>query len=425
MSQDYVQAHELFPEPVLRAEDIKQRQILRQQPRDNSSTYTITGGGQGPIRFQLPQEYYVNLAQLVLKLNVAVTGGTTPSVCDGIWSVINRIRVVIGSDEVINEQAYNLNYSIAYQCNAACGGNQPAATSGNTAGVWAPWMGVGVIADRQTWAAGRDYMFRPFDGIAPDKLLPLKYMAPVYIDFYPEAPASCIESATAVTNYIVSSPVLIFNAVTPSDMYDNEMRLRVDEGRLTYLFTRHHYYSQPCTSATNQLQVADTSKSATKIFMVQRNSTTLSAQATLDKLNRWYFNTPTYIQFKKDSNVFPPEGMVIGANAIEAFMHTIMAAKDHDDVDFLKELLSDNTSLSYYNYVTTSGAVTSKFVVGFQFDKSKAEGAIVSGLDLSKNGNGLLVYITQAATANMLCEFFVHVDCMVTIRPNGSVEVVY
>lgn len=412
MQAETVQSNEMFPDVLLSNAAVQERVQIKIDPRDNSNTYVLTASSQPVIRYVLPNSYYINPHNIALRLlNVTVSGGTTPSICNGIWSLFQRVRVLYNSTVLCDERNYNLFESIMYHATA----------SSSITNSLAKVFGVDTQANRRTFAsAGREYLFFPFRHIAQNKLMPLPLLKGYfYIELYLANPNTCVESATAITNVTITSPQLIVDGIVPSAEYENDIKQMITGGKMNYLWSGHEYYINPCVSSSNQIKIPQVCKSLKKIYAVQRLGANISDISVNDKLENYGFNGTTEYQFKINNLLLPAQPVNVTATALESFFNMLATVYDQSQLDDPYEYFRDITNVTYANYVTN------KYLIAFQFDKFKNNGnsAILSGLDLTNSASGIIFNIKQTATADNNIEHFVEFDKLIMVTPAGDLTV--
>lgn len=411
MNSEAVISSELFPEVIFTNLGVKERQQIKVQPRDGVTTYTVTQSSQQPLRFVLPNSYYANLHNIALRFSASITGGTTPSFNNLISCLFQRIRVLYNSTVLLDERNYNLKEMIYYYATGSNNSNNDA------------WLGVGNQATRRTWASGsgREYIMYPFRNLCEDKLFPVPLLnGNLYIELYPANPNTIIESATAVTNFVISNPVFIYDGIVPSQEYESQLIAMMNAGKCQYLWKANNYYINPMTSTNNQIRLPEVCKSLRKIYAIQRLGANIVDVSANNKLDNWAFNAVSQYSFKINGLVIPAEPVAVSSNASEAYWNMLHAIYDHSQLDDPFEIFKNNTLISYSNYTTD------KFLIAHQFDKYKAGGAnsITSGLDLTQNSAGILMNVVMSATADNNAEVFIERDVVCVIGADRNVVII-
>lgn len=412
MQSETVTSNELFSDLVLQNVAIKERSQVKIDTQTNVTSYTVTTSNQPILKFVLPTSYYVNLHNIAMKIgNMTISGGTTPSLCNHIASAFARVRVLSGSVVLVDERAYNLHEVMKYQATA----------SASITDSMAKVFGVGTQALRRTWASsGREYIFQPLKNIFPDKLLAIPLLSNyIYIEFYFANPNTCVESATAITNMTFSNVQLIADGIVPSDEYNNQIKNLMAGGKYNFLLQKSDYAISPMVSTSNNIKINIVCKSLKKIYMLQRLGAQIGDISVNDKLQNYNFNGTTEYQFKINNNMYPAQNINVTATALEPFFNMLAAVYDHSQLDDPFEMFRDITNITYDNYVTN------KFIIGQQFDhfKQGAEGAILSGIDLSNVSTGVIVILKQTATPDNNLETLCVYDSILMVSPNGDVSV--
>lgn len=412
MNHETIPSSEMFPDLLLSNIGVQERVQIKIDPRDNSNTYLATPSSQPVMRFALPNSYYINLYNISLKLlNVQVSGGTTPSINNGIWSLFQRIRILYNSTVLVDFRNYNLFEAMMYQATAS--------TSIST--TLAKVFGVDTQANRRTWAAnGREYIFYPFRHICQNKLLPLPLLKGYfYIEFYLANPNTCVESATSITSISITSPQMIADGVVPSEQYENDMKNLISGGKLNYLWSGFEYYINTCTSSSNQIKIPHSCKSMKKIYAVQRLGANIGDISVNGKLDNYNFNGTSEYQFKINNLMLPSQPVNVTSTALEPYFNTLRTVYDQSQIDDPYELFKDLTNITFDNYVTN------KFIIGHQFDKYKANGSgnITSGLDLTNTSSGIIHTVKMNTTADNNIEHFVEYDKIIMVTPSGDMTV--
>lgn len=406
INNGFVAQSSLFPQTLFTNSEVAATDIVRIQPRESSSSYLVSNSSSQTIRFSLPRNIFgVNMSTLKLRFDAFITGGTTPSFVNHICGVINRVRLVAGSKIILDEENFGLSEFLRYNLYA-----NPAII-GNTSEA----VGISSLATRQANAAGRSYIIYPFAFLASSVVIPYAMMnTDMYIEFVLESPNICVESATAVSSYTISNPVLLAESIIPTQKYRSELESLANAGQLRYPFVGHNYYIQPAVATNNNIRVPETCKSLKGVFSCMQLSTVTNDQTSLLKRNYNYNNT-TQIQYKIDNTYnMPPDPIQCGGFAIEQYIYSA-------------ELYNGNNYDQYRYALYNSPAlfVSTAFIPAFTFEKqSDLNDNLLSGYDLSKSAGGIQINIQlSSGVANNQLQLFTMYDMVLTISSGGEISI--
>lgn len=405
ISGGFVAESSLFPQVIYTNSEVSETQVVRVQPRDSSSSYVVTSSSNQTIRFALPRNIFgCNFSNLKFRFDFSIQGGTTPSCVNGIFSVINRLRLIAGGTTLLDEEQYGLAEWLRFNlyANSAITANSAIA------------FGIDSQVNRRTAAAGRQYIIYPLNFLSSNVVVPYAMMNnDIYLEFVLENPNACIESATAVTSYTIANPVLLVESVIPSEKYKSELMGMASANQLRYAFVGHNYYIQACASTNNNIRIPETCRSLKGVYHGQRLSTVTGDQTSANKRDLNY-NATNLIQYKIDNTInMPPDPIQCNGVAIEQYLYSI---------EYFNGNAYDPYRWSPYNSPATF--VSTAFIPAFAFEKqSDLNDNMLSGYDLSKSAGGIQVNIQMSSgIANNQLELFTSYDAVLTINRNGAID---
>lgn len=229
--------------------------------------------------FELPNTgiFDFHVSGLYFTMSVSATGGTYARVSNGIYTSINRIRLLVGSKVVEDINNYGLLHSIVNRF-----GNPNFTSSLGFA-----LLGEGSQARRNTLAAGHSYFMNLILGSLAAKPLPLylmkeKVVLEVYFD---NNPSNWIETDGTNPQFNVTNLNFYCDQILFDNQYESQLKSELDRtGSIVLPYVSWENYDNTMTSATsNSLQIPCRKKSLKNMMSVMRTSSTLSDTTVNDK----------------------------------------------------------------------------------------------------------------------------------------------
>lgn len=160
---------------------------------------SYSSGNNKLIRFVLPNNALYDTRNGYLTGNVTITNatGTYVRIHQGIFSIFNRLRIMVAATEVEDLRDYNRLYSFLWEM------VNPSLVTGNIASR----MGFGTQAERNaSGAASTDYCIPLYSGVLNTELLPFDNLSSgMVLELFLEDATACLESDSPTTPVITIS----------------------------------------------------------------------------------------------------------------------------------------------------------------------------------------------------------------------------
>lgn len=242
---------EVTPASVSVNHPVKVPDLNRLDKRLQSSETNYASNGNNILTFDFPNISPIDFRGGFVFLNVILskTGGTYIRIAQGVWSIINKVRILFGDfeDEI---QYYNRFYSYLFQVGTD---NDVKSTIGYDL------LGLGLASDRNTWgadAAGTSYVMPFYYGLFRQGILPMNALSSkgnsqlLRIELYLENPSYCIE--TDGTNPIITINNLRWHYTQVTSCngdFEADLGRIVSMGAFQVGFETHALYSNPVLSS--------------------------------------------------------------------------------------------------------------------------------------------------------------------------------
>lgn len=285
--------------------------------RWRSEAQTYASNGNQLVRIVLPDGalYDTRSAYLTFDLTLTKTGGTYARLASGVFSIINRLRILVNSTEVENIINYNDIYSKLWEMTV------PNLVTGN---IGVTTLGFGTQAQRNVLgaAATTSYTCPLLSGVLNTELLPFDNLSTgMVLELLLENPLMCVE--TDGTNPIISISNVMFHME----------RLELDESYRAYVASYVRSNGLQLGFHTWERNInALTQGTAQNISISSKNSSvngilnffTLSSQTTTttvnDKFLNWLPLGMTSFQININGKIFPDEPVdCVTGNAFEVW----------------------------------------------------------------------------------------------------------
>lgn len=278
------------------------------------STYGTGAGEQRIMRFRFDNNALQDFRRAYIVFNATITasggGGTYSRFAQGIWSVVNRLRIK-GQMELEDIHKYNLLYSLLHETMT-----EPDVDS-NMGSLW----GIGTTGDRNGWASGRDYCLPVFSGFLSQGILPLSLIHDkLELEIYLEEPNACIETDYSTYSYTITDIHLVYDRLTPSRSIAGQLQALVNSGQYAFFYRSFANYHSSLSVASAQVQIHHRSDVVDGYFTIMRTTSTLNSPTTNDKFLTYNYNNCNSYQLRHNNVLVPDEAIDTTDRAIQAYM---------------------------------------------------------------------------------------------------------
>lgn len=230
---------------------------------------------------------------------------------NGIWNVISRIRVLIGSYVLMDQIEKNVFESFNY---AFCRASNYDSTIAYSI------QGVGSIAQRQGWATGKTYAIPLNIPLLTSEEFIMAHNQGVTVEFYlaPATAAVCFDATTlpsATLNYTIVNPRIRCHEVR---YQDDLQRAIVGLSPVIYPYINYKQFSTQIVAGSSTFQYSIPIKVQSLIRMIafMRPSADVNNPAVTDSLTTDFaYNDCLQYQLRVDNDFFPPQPISAGGTA--------------------------------------------------------------------------------------------------------------
>jgi hypothetical protein len=280
-----------------------------------SEQQTYSSNNNKLIRILLPNDsiYDTRSGYLTFTLNLAVVGGTYARLHTGVFSVFNRLRILVASKQVEDLRDYNRIYSALWEMK-----QEPEVNA-----AYGLRMGFGTQAQRNAQTPTFDYVCPLWSGILNNELLPFDNLKNgMSLELFIEDPTLCVETDSPNIPVITISNILFHVERLELDQsYRDFISSYVSSNGLKLgFFTWERYVSALTTGATQNPVINQRSSSLNGILNFFVNSTQLSNMTINDKFLTWLPLTLNQTSVLVNGRIFPDEPIDVSyAAAIEPY----------------------------------------------------------------------------------------------------------
>jgi hypothetical protein len=271
----------------------------------------------GIVRFTIPNDAVLDFRHAFFRFDatISVTGGTYVRASQGIWSLFDRLRVKFTTaGEVEDVRELNLAQSMFYEIRTE------ADVSGSVGPVW----GVGTPAERNAWAAGRDYAMPIFSGFLASGVIPLKFIKDhMQIEFYVAKPSTCIETDGTDPVITIDNPQLIYDKLHVDVAYEAALSSKIASSGLSIGFKTIEHYQNAISSAKTSSQINHRADSVDYLVHVLRTAADTNDLTVDDKFITYNKNLVTQYQAKINGEFHPEEPVVTTGNAVQSYCNML------------------------------------------------------------------------------------------------------
>lgn len=236
------------------------------------------------VRIILPNNgiYDTRKGYLTFDATVTTTGGTYKRIHSGIFSIFQRLRILVGSTEIEDLRDFNRLYALLWEL------IQPIDVTGNM-GVTS--MGFGSQAARNALGAATStgYACPLFSGVLNTELLPFdNFNSSMQLELYLDDALNFVETDGTVPIVSISNVVLHIERLELDQSYRAELRNYVARNGLTIGFrTWDRIINTLTTGAQQNIIINAKNSSINGILNVFVDSATIASTTTNDRFITW------------------------------------------------------------------------------------------------------------------------------------------
>lgn len=250
-------------------------------------------------------------AFLNFQASCTASDGSPVFFTNGIWNIISRIRVVLGSYVLFDQLEKNVFESFNY---AFCRASNYDSTIGYSI------QGIGSVSERQEWASGKTYAIPLNIPLLTSEEIIMANMQGIVIEFYlaPATSVVCSDVTTAPTaqlNYTITNPRIRCHEVRYQD--DLQQAL-VSLDPVVYPYVNYKQFSTQIVAGSGTFQYILPLKVQCfyRLICFTRPSADVNQPTVTDALTTDFsYNKCTQYQLRVDNDYFPPQPLSAGGNA--------------------------------------------------------------------------------------------------------------
>ena len=366
-----------------------------------------TGNSSGPgqlIRFQLPNNGFADMryAVLLLTASASQTGGTFCRFSQLINTMIKKIRITAGAKEICDVNDYNLICSWIFW----------SFISQETVTNIGPLLGYDTTTNRNTNAAGREYLVPLFLDCLTSKPWPLKLMDDILtVELTLDTAVNCLEFDGTSPTFSVTNIEWQIPIFEPNQSY-----LDAIGPSLCWKFANITCVKQSLTAASGDLQISEKTSCLNHIVALQRVAANTTGGANLDKFLTWTYSNNTSYQVRHKGHYHPPQPVDCTTVAVGAWYHFLNSISSWSFFN----ATGNNTGFSQ----TTPTLFTStRFQMHVNLEVFP-HSALISGSDVVGSTDNIVFNITLSATPGSALEvdFLCISDYLICLN-NGKLSI--
>ncbi|KAI9168352.1 hypothetical protein H9P43_007724 [Blastocladiella emersonii ATCC 22665] len=331
----------------------------------------------------------------------AKTTDANVAFCDGIFSVIDRVRIYSASGALLEELPY---YNLRQRIEADV--MVPQYLKDSCLGVAQGYFASG--ADKFAVLSRLHRYMLPIKSalLANQKHLPMKYTGGICVEFT-LAPGSdaCIVKNNVIPGYTVKDVCIVSDLIKLNDQQIAVMDAAFKKQGLKLFGTtyNHHFLNYSVPNST--LNISDRSASQKDILLLFRNNAVLNNNAKDSFLRA---KTITLYQFSVAGRLFPQRPIRCDDYASEAFVELTNAFHGH--------VIGAGLTVDKFNALAKG-----TFVVGRDLESSRT---VVSGDKSCKSqAVDMQVILTSSVAPNQRVDAFIGIDVVYEFLPTGEINI--
>ncbi len=268
------------------------------------------------IRFKIPNQNFLDFRRGYVSFNCVITrtGGTFVRSHNGIWSLFDRLRVN-ASHEIEDIRRTNILQNILFETTT-----EPdiAGTVGNA--LW----GIGTAAERNAFAAGRQYALPLISGFLGSALIPIQHIQDtIEVELYIGDPTTTCETDGTVPVVTLTNVELHCDRVTPRRSYVDAIGEHIAQHGLNIGFKSFEHYQNTVTTSRSSNQINHRSDSVDSIISIMRDANTVNDPTVFDKFRTWNKNAMITYQLKFNGVFHPEEPITTDGTSVQSYIEML------------------------------------------------------------------------------------------------------
>jgi PII-like signaling protein len=282
-----------------------------------SVDHTYSTNGNSIIQFRFPKTHFHDFRKGFVSFDLAIGtgGGTYKRLSQGIWSIVDRMKIFVGEEEFEDIQKYNILHTYL---------NESGANSDASATMLRGSSGVGTQVERNALGAVTTSYHLPLvSGVLNMGVWPLKLMKDVLrIELHLGNPQEYVE-----TDWVGTAPVITITnpkfhneKVSYLQSMENKISRELDRGMNLSYTTFTHYLSNSSGATEQNIQIPHIADLNDALHVLFQTAATTSDTTTNDKFLTWPKAGFSSVQYEIN-NTNRPEEPIDGQddNANEAY----------------------------------------------------------------------------------------------------------
>jgi hypothetical protein len=250
--------------------------LKRSEVKFRPQQETFSYSGTNKILIKIPNANHLDFRRGYLSFRVVATstGGTYARIHTGIWSLFDRLYLS-QHKEIEDIRRYNL---ISAELFEGYANPDVASTMGQAL------FGVDTQANRETYAAGRDYAIPLLSGFLNSTWHPMKfYGETLQLELFLADPVECMEIDGTAPTYTITEVYLHAEKLEFSDAYEQDIQAIIGSGRHFIPFRTFEHYQDTVSTASPHIQINHRTESIDSVISVLRRDDQLRTTTVDDK----------------------------------------------------------------------------------------------------------------------------------------------
>lgn len=353
------------------------------------------------IRFEIPNTGMADFRQALLMFyfTATQTGGTYVRPSLGLYTVIKKIRIIVGTKEICDVNDYNLLASFIQQTFSSSDSSQTGQAL----------EGVGSTTTiRNGYSAGQRFGIAIRLECLTKKAWPVCLMKEkMYWEITLDQALNVLESdGTSNVNFQLSLIELQYDQYVVPEWYKSALM----RSKLCLKYTNCNIVKQTMTAASADYQISEKSACMKAIVAIMRLQSAVGAAPTVnDKFITWNFNNALTYQVRHNGHYHPPQPVDCTTWDIQGYWHYLRMFGLWDFFN-ASENKTGNVSINSTTFNTT------RFIMPIELE-SFPHSHLISGKDAVQSTENIVFTIVLSATpaateVDFLCfsEYIVTID---------------
>lgn len=316
---------------------------LRNQRRIPAVNQTLSSGSNRTARFELKSDTFLDGRKSFLSFKASATATAAVAFSNGIWNIINRIRVLHAGNVLIDEMDKNAIQSwIYFQTRNpdidACYGSQ----------LW----GVASLATRQARAAaGHYYTIKTGNAWLDQNELPVwLFNGGLVLEITFEDPSAVLETAGVNAAWTIEDLTYVVDEVRyQQKIYENYIK----DGIVYFGFDTYDIFKNTINATNNQLYLPCKTQGIKRLISFMRRTVDLNDTTVNNKWQTFEYGATNSFQTKVNNTSFPPDPVRAGPSPTPGYTEAYIQA-----LEAITPYHYDYAKLNEPIGITDTGAVT-------------------------------------------------------------------